>query len=50
MSSFSASGRTAYIVDDEPDFGDFMGDVAENLGYEVTVSIRGNNFNECINR
>jgi len=44
MSSFSASGRTAYIVNDEPDSGDFMGDVAEDLGYEVRVTTRGQRF------
>ncbi len=38
------------VVVDEPDVGEFVRAVAEDLGYEVTVTTRGNYFNECINR
>ncbi len=40
----------ACTADVEPDSVEFVGDVAEDLGYEVTVTTRGNYFNECINR
>ncbi len=32
------------VVDDEPDFGEFVREVAEDLGYEVRVTTRGNDF------
>ena len=32
------------IVDDDPDVGEFVRDVAEELGYEVRVTTRGNDF------
>ena len=38
------------VVVDEPDVGEFVRDVAEDLGYEITVTNRGNDCNECINR
>lgn len=34
------------VVDDEPDFGDFVRQVAEGSGYEVTVTTGGKEFME----
>jgi CheY-like chemotaxis protein len=38
------------VVVDEPDVGEFVRAVAEDLGDEVTVTTRRNYFYECINR
>lgn len=38
--------RRLLIVDDEPDFGDFVRQVAEGSGYEVTVTTGGKEFME----
>ncbi len=38
--------RRLLIVDDEPDFGDFVRQVAEGSGYEVTVTTCGKEFME----
>ena len=38
--------RRLLIVDDEPDFGDFVHQVAEGSGYEVTVTTGGKEFME----
>ncbi len=38
--------RRLLIVDDEPDFGDFVRQVAESSGYEVTVTTGGKEFME----
>jgi DNA-binding response OmpR family regulator len=32
------------VVDDEPEFGEFVRAVAEDLGYEVEVTTRGDDF------
>jgi len=40
------SERRLLIVDDEPDFGDFVRKVAEGAGYEVTVTTGGKQFME----
>ncbi len=38
--------RRLLIVDDEPDFGDFVRQVDEGSGYEVTVTTGGKEFME----
>ncbi len=38
--------RRLLIVDDAPDFGDFVRQVAEGCGYEVTVTTGGKQFME----
>lgn len=35
------------IVDDEPEFGEFVRQVAETMGYEVTVATSGHEFQRC---
>ena len=32
------------VVDDEPNFGEFVREVAEDLGYDVTLTTRGDDF------
>lgn len=38
------SDKRLLIVDDEPDFGDFIRRVATDLGYEVSVTTNGADF------
>ena len=37
------------IVDDEPDFGEFVRQVAQTLGYKVMVTTNGRDFQQCYN-
>ncbi len=46
------TGMRLLVVDDEPHFGEFVREIAEDLGYEVRVTTRGNDFtllNEAFN-
>jgi CheY-like chemotaxis protein len=38
------SGKRLLVVDDEQDFGEFVQDVAEDLGYEVRAITNGTEF------
>ena len=38
------SDKRLLIVDDEPGFGEFVRDVAQNLGYKVLVTTNGFDF------
>ena len=38
--------RRLLVVDDDPDFGDFVRQVAEGSGYQVTVTTGGQEFME----
>ena len=38
--------RRLLVVDDDPDFGDFVRQVAEGSGYQVTVTTGGKEFME----
>ncbi len=38
------TGMRLLVVDDEPHFGEFVREIAEDLGYEVRVTTRGNDF------
>jgi len=38
------SARCLLVVDDEPRFGEFVGKVAADAGYEVEVTTNGHNF------
>ena len=42
----SLADKRLLVVDDEPDFGDFVRQVAEGSGYEVTVTTGGKEFME----
>lgn len=44
------TGKRLLIVDDEPDFGEFVRKVAEDLGYEVTVTTEGRAFKKIYDK
>ncbi|MBL8250529.1 MAG: response regulator [Candidatus Competibacter sp.] len=44
------SDKRLLIVDDEPDFGDFIRRVALDLGYEVLVTTSGSDFQKSYGR
>jgi len=43
------TSRRVLIIDDEPDIGEFIGAVAEGLGYEVTVTTEAEAFIDAYN-
>ncbi len=43
------SKRRLLVVDDEPDIAQYIGQVAEGLGYETRVTTDAENFKESYN-
>lgn len=43
------TARRLLIIDDEPDIGQFIGAVAEGLGYEVTITTEAQAFIDAYN-
>ncbi len=41
-----ANAKRLLVIDDEPDFGVFVKDVAEKLGYDVRITLKADEFAE----